>query len=199
MAQISAKSGRRLSVEQRREHLLDVAADVLREDGTAAFSMEAVKERAGVSRGLVYVYFQNADELAFALYEREVAELDRRIGEVRGVKGFEERVRAAMKTYLDFAGERGGVLAMLQVKLSGRWAEPSVQRALGERFRFWSEEIERETGVPSHIADALARASVSAVEAFAAAWRAKRLRRREAEEMGVAFALAGVRAATEAR
>ena len=200
MTQILAKTGRRLPAEKRREHLLDVAAQILLEQGFEALSMEAVKERAGVSRGLAYVHFANADELAFALYEREVGELDDRIAAVKRMGGtFEERVRAAMKIYLDFAAERGGLLALLQMKLTGRWSQPSAQAALGRRFQFWSDEIEREAGVPASVAGALARASVAAVEAFAAAWRMKKLGRREAEAMAVAFALGGVRDAVAAR
>src|SRR5678816_4353021 len=102
MAQILAKTGRRLPAEQRREHLLDVAAAILLEHGYEALTMEAVKERAGVSRGLTYVHFANADELAFALYEREVAALDRRIAEVAAeTTSFEDRVRGAMHAYLE--------------------------------------------------------------------------------------------------
>jgi AcrR family transcriptional regulator len=200
MAQILAKTGRRLPADRRREHLLDVAAQILVEEGFDAFSMEAVKARAGVSRGLAYVHFANADELAFALYEREVKELDRRIVELGHTGGtFEERVTAAIKTYLDFAAERGGLLALLQVKLSGRWSQPSVREALARRFGFWSDEIEREFGVPASVAGALARATLTGVEAFAAAWRMKKLKRQDAERMAVAFAIGGVGAAAAAR
>lgn len=200
MAQNLAKSGKRLPAEQRREHLLDVAAEILLEQGFDALNMEAVKERAGVSRGLAYVHFANADDLAFALYEREVTELDRRITAVKGIGGsIEERVRAAMKIYLDFAAERGGLMAVLQNKLTGRWSQPSVQQALGRRFEFWSDELERELGLPPHVAGALARASVAAVEAFVAAWRMKKLKRSEVESMAIAFALGGLREAVAAR
>jgi AcrR family transcriptional regulator len=200
MTQILAKTGRRLPAEKRREHLLDVAAALLLEEGFEAVTMEAVKDRAGVSRGLAYVHFANAEELAFALYEREVNELDRRITGVRGMTGsFEDRVRAAMTIYLDFAAERGGLMALLQVKLTGRWSQPSAQEALGRRFGFWSEEIERELGLPANVAGALARAAVAAVEAFAAAWRMKKLGRKEAEAMAIAFALGGLRDAVAAR
>ncbi len=139
MAQILAKTGRRLPASARRDHLLDVAAAVLLEGGFEALTMEAVKERAGVSRGLAYVHFANADELAFALYEREVAELDRRIAEVKKVEGtFEDRVRLAMKIYFDFAKERGGVLSILQIKLTGRWSYTKALEMLDRRFKLWS-------------------------------------------------------------
>jgi AcrR family transcriptional regulator len=197
MTQTLAKTGRRLPAKKRREHLLDVAATIVTEDGFEALTMEAVKERAGVSRGLAYVHFANSDELAFALYEREIAELDRRIAEVGAhVRGsFENRVRAAMTAYLDFAAERSGLLAILQVKLTGRWSQPSVQERLGRRFEFWADTIESELGVSANVANALARAALAAAEAFVAAWRVKKLTRKDAEAMSVAFALGGIAAA----
>ena len=162
--------------------------------------MESVKERAGVSRGLAYIHFANAEELAFALYEREAAELDRRIAEAATqTGGFEDRVRAAMRAYLDFAGERGGLMALLQQKLVGRWTKPSALQSLSRRFDFWAKAIEKEAGVSEAVAGALARAAVASVEAFAMAWRMKKLSRRDAEDMSVAFALAGVRAAVGAK
>jgi AcrR family transcriptional regulator len=192
--------GRRLAADVRREHLLDVAAQILLEDGFDAVTMEAVKERAGVSRGLTYVHFANADDLALALYEREAKELDRRIAEVRHAPGgFDDRVRAAVKVYFDFAAERGGLMAILQNKLGGRWSRRSVQKALGRRFELWSSALETELGLPEGPAEALARASVAAVEAFASGWRMKKMKRAEAESMAVAFALGGLREAITAR
>jgi AcrR family transcriptional regulator len=196
MAQTLAKTGRRLSGEKRREHLLDVAAQILLEHGFEALTMEAVKERAGVSRGLAYVHFANADELAFALYDREVSELDRRIATTRELHGnFEDRVRAAMRIYFDLAAERGGVMALLQLKLTGRFSQPNVQEQLARRFKFWADEIERELEVPASVAAALARAAVAGAEQFAAAWRAKKVSRAQAEAMAVGFVLGGVRGA----
>src|SRR6266403_6308199 len=65
---------RRLPAEQRREHLLDVGAAIILDSGFETLTMESVAERAGVSKGLGYAYFENAEELALALYDREMAE-----------------------------------------------------------------------------------------------------------------------------
>jgi AcrR family transcriptional regulator len=194
MAQALAREGKRLPAEKRREHLLDVAAEILLEQGFDALTMEAVKARGGISRGLAYLHFANAEELAFALYDREVTELDRRLDAASaGAAGFEDRVRAAMKTYLDFSAEHRGLLALLQISLTGRWSRPRVLEQLGRRFRFWSDEIAREFGVSSSVAMSLAWAAVAGVEAFATAWRLKQLTRAQAESMAIAFVLAGLR------
>jgi AcrR family transcriptional regulator len=183
---------RRLTSTLRREHLLDVAADILREQGFAALTMEAVTKRAQVSRGLAYLHFANAEQLALALYEREVTELDHRIAALPAADSFEARVRVATKTYLDFAAERGGLLATLQHELTGRFSDAGVLRKLSGRFRFWSDVIVRELGVSANVAAPLARAAVASIEAFAIAWRSKKLTRAEAERMAVAFVLGGI-------
>ena len=71
--------GARLSAAQRREQFLDVAAQLVVEQGADAVTMEAVAARAGVSKALSYRYFDNAGALLVALFEREVIDLDRKI------------------------------------------------------------------------------------------------------------------------
>jgi AcrR family transcriptional regulator len=196
MAQTLAKAGKRLSAEQRREHLLDVAAAILVEQGFEAITMEAVRERAGVSRGLTYTHFLNAEELIYALYERERAELDRRLDAAcSGVATLDGRIRAAARAYFEFVSDRGGLFATLQIKLLDRRSKASVKARLSRLFRYWSDEIERELSVSHETAGSLARASLAAAEMFIAAWRAKHITRIDAERMTVEFVLGGLRAA----
>ena len=131
MAQTLAKTRKRLTHEERHEHLLDVAAKLMLEHGFEALTMEAVKERAGVSRGLAYTHFVSAEELVFALYEREMTELERRLDAMAAASGsFDDRVRIATQTYFAFVADRGGLLATLQIKLPERWFKPSVRERL---------------------------------------------------------------------
>src|SRR5882724_8056051 len=121
VAQQLAKQRRRLTHDQRREHLLDVAAKLLTEHGFESVTMEAIKERAGVSRGLAYTHFDNAEELVFALYEREMTELEARLDALALTGSFDDRVRLATRAYFEFVADRGGLLATLQMKLPQRW------------------------------------------------------------------------------
>src|SRR5205823_7973892 len=68
----------RLPAEERREHFLDVTAELIINDGIDAVTMEGVAAAAGVSKGLGYAYFANRNELLLALLERELQKLDRR-------------------------------------------------------------------------------------------------------------------------
>ena len=106
--------GRRLAKPQRREQLLDVAAEVLVDFGPAAITMERVAEEAGVSKAIPYRHFDNATELLRALHEREITHLGTRISQaVTAASGPEAKLRAAIGVYFDVIAERGVLLGVL--------------------------------------------------------------------------------------
>jgi AcrR family transcriptional regulator len=195
--QALAKKAKRLTSEARREHLLDVAAELMGERGFESLTIEAIRERAGISRGLAYTHFDDVDDLIFALYEREVAELDRHVEAAIGsAVSFDDKVRAGTRAYFDFVEQRGNLFATLQLKLTDRWFKPSQQQRIAKLFGFWTEALQREYRVTPGISAALARAAITASEMFAAAWRGRLLARAPAEAMAVEFVLGGIRAAT---
>ncbi len=61
----------RLAPEIRRRQLLDAALDVLAEGGFDAITVEAVAQRAGVTRPVVYDLFGDLEGLMLALIDRE--------------------------------------------------------------------------------------------------------------------------------
>jgi AcrR family transcriptional regulator len=61
----------RMSRAERREQLLDVALDLLAEEGFDSLTMEAIARRAGVNRAVVYRSFPNLKLLLLALLHRE--------------------------------------------------------------------------------------------------------------------------------
>src|SRR5580698_4920117 len=67
--------GVRLESAARRDVLVDAAVALVSAKGVHVVSMEAVAERAEVSRTLVYKHFANRDELVAAAYRREAAKL----------------------------------------------------------------------------------------------------------------------------
>jgi AcrR family transcriptional regulator len=60
---------------QRRELILDTAADLLAEGGEAAINTNALADRAGISVGSVYQYFANKEEILSALGARYMEQL----------------------------------------------------------------------------------------------------------------------------
>lgn len=57
--------------EQRREHLIDAALEVILERGYAGVSIEAIAREAGITRPVVYDHFPNLNRLLHAVIERE--------------------------------------------------------------------------------------------------------------------------------
>jgi AcrR family transcriptional regulator len=121
----------RLPAARRRAQLLDAAADLLGRDGVAAeaVTMEAVAAEAGVSKALLYRYFDNADDLLLALAAREMAQVAEQVrAAMERATGFEESIRASLAAWFDVLVERGGVVVALL-------GAPALSGALGERRR----------------------------------------------------------------
>ena len=60
-----------MAPEQRREHLIDAAIEVILERGYAGVSIEAIAREAGITRPVVYDHFPNLGTLLHAVIERE--------------------------------------------------------------------------------------------------------------------------------
>ncbi len=67
------RTGRRAAGEDpaKREQILDGAKRVFMEQGLEAASMNDITRAAGVSKGTIYVYFENKEDLFGAMIERE--------------------------------------------------------------------------------------------------------------------------------
>ena len=68
--------------EARSGEILDAALAVFSEEGFSAAKMEAVANRAGLSKGAVYLYFKSKDAILEALIERSVGELARNTAKI---------------------------------------------------------------------------------------------------------------------
>lgn len=107
--------GARLTRDERRAHFLDMAAEIITGQGADSVTMEGVAARAGVSKALGYRYFTNRDDLLMALFDREMAILDRRISDaVASADNFEDGLRAIVVSWLELIVERGRLLGSLQ-------------------------------------------------------------------------------------
>lgn len=60
-----------MSASERREQLLDVALEILCEEGAAALSIDAIAKGAGITRPVVYTQFGDLHGLLDALVDRE--------------------------------------------------------------------------------------------------------------------------------
>lgn len=200
---VAARSGggrRRMSAEDRRDHLLDAAADLLVERGVDALAMETVAVRAGVSKSLGWAYFDNIGQLVRELFERELSLLyDRIEAAIAQAEGFDARASAAVAAYFDVVQERGRLLAAVQaaVAATGHVGPPGGGRL--ERFIVALGGLVRD-GYDVEWPEALAQAAVVAavvhawsdVLAFSAGYGA--MTRADAEERALRWITAGLAA-----
>ena len=110
----------RLGRDERRDALLDVAVAIAEEASVDDVAMDAVAERAGVSRPLLYKHFANRGELLAAMYRREAEHLHQGLARrVAAATTLEAMFDALITGALEAAGERGAMFAAL--RSAGGW------------------------------------------------------------------------------
>lgn len=92
--------------ERRRVEILDAAEATAREVGIGAMTMDQVARKARLSRALLYVYFQDKDDLLFGLCNRALDILEQRFIEAVGRHKLGiDQVEACGRAYIAFAQE----------------------------------------------------------------------------------------------
>lgn len=92
--------------ERRRAEIVDAAVSLYAEKGWDAVTMDQVAKTARLSRALLYVYFEDKEDLMFAIGERAMRTLRARFEEAfeRHSRGI-ERVEAIGRAYMAYAHE----------------------------------------------------------------------------------------------
>ncbi len=125
--------------------ILDQAAILVTTEGVSAVTMDRVGREAGVSKPLVYAYFQNVTVLLQEVLLRD----QRRLWEAQTIavseaKDFDELIRLTTRTYLMHIEKSGMQIQRLM-------SEPSVAAVFQEK------EQERRTRVVDFLAKEMAR------------------------------------------
>ena len=189
---------RRLTRDQRREHLLDVAASLVTDAGFEAVTMEGVASRAGVSKGLGYAYFTNRDELLAALFDREMGRLDADVihaeREAAAVGGsFDDRLRAIIAAGLDVVADRGALIgALLRGKAPDGPLEHKRRARQGVVEQFFGDMVIAEYALDEHTAATAIGILLGGYGAALDLWVHGRATRAEITEAFVALAVGGL-------
>ena len=172
-----------------------MAAALVADAGIDAFTMESLAERAGVSKGLGYAYFDNAGDLLLALFDREVAALDRHVAEaIAAATGFEARLRVTLACWFDLVAERGPLLAALFV--------PEGDGVLAQRRhardrdveRYWAAMAVEEYGLDPDRSRAAASVLLAGTNGVLAQWRQRRTSRDELIDLFVTMTIGALSA-----
>lgn len=189
---------RRLSPEDRRHQLLDVAQQIVETDGVAECSVEAVSLRAGVTPQLVHKYFGTRSSLLQELFRRED---DRYEDEIRGAldeaQNFEDVVRVFVTANFD---QLSSATAIGQLR-----SLPEIAAVEAERRRAGTRGAERVLveamtaefpTTPRVMEFVLRLGSAASIEAGNLAAQNPRRDRKQDIENAVRFILAGTRELT---
>jgi AcrR family transcriptional regulator len=112
---------KRLSRDERRRQLLDVAWQLVREEGTDALSLGRLAEQAGVTKPVVYDHFETRTGLLVALYQeydaRQTAMLDQALaGCAADLAG---RAWVIAEAYVDCVTTQGREIPGVSAALAG--------------------------------------------------------------------------------
>jgi AcrR family transcriptional regulator len=146
---------------------------LVRTKGVHEVSMEAVAERAGVSRPLVYKHFANRDGLLAAAYRREASTLHAALAaEVAEAGSVEEMYQALLRGSIRATVERGQIFTALRA--AGGWNR-DIRREQRSRdrhtVRAFAAAAERQYGLDRQRSTSVTAVLLGALEAVLAQWR----------------------------
>lgn len=128
--------------EEKREAILDAATRVLNRTGLSGFRLAEVAAEIGLKRPSIVYYFANAEELAQAVYEGALDQLERHVSSAAQQSSISARIDKLFELELaHHAAERtGGAIRRPQLgevrSLSGE-----RRRALGKRYFALLEKV----------------------------------------------------------
>lgn len=186
----------RLARADRRDLLLDAAAELVAAGDIETVSMEAVAERAGVSRPLVYKHFANRVDLLAALYQREAALLHAELtADVSTAETVEDTFRALIHGALRAQASRGATFAALRAA-GLRTRERREEQRTRDRttLRYFASKAVREFGLERAQAKAAVAILLGAIDAALAQWRVRPTREHAAllEDTYVSLVMGGL-------
>jgi AcrR family transcriptional regulator len=139
-ARITTASGRRSArAERRRQRILEAAAQAFAIHGFSKTTVEEISAGAGVSKGLLYAYFDSKGDLLDAVLDRTLDEWSEATWEEIGRSAGDaaEGLAVMHRASLDYARKNPVLRAMLQqdprVLLAGH--EEVIQRAIDNWHR----------------------------------------------------------------
>jgi AcrR family transcriptional regulator len=98
-----------------RDRLIDVGAELVASEGTAAVSLREIARRAGVSHGAPRRYFPTHHELLSAIARQGFAALAARLSEAAAddAQGPRAQLAALSRAYLEFAASNRGMYELM--------------------------------------------------------------------------------------
>ncbi|KPM68145.1 TetR family transcriptional regulator [Pseudomonas putida] len=130
------RSRKRLSREERRRQLLDVAWQLVREEGTDALSLGRLAEQAGVTKPVVYDHFETRTGLLVALYQQYDARQSRMLEQALACcdASLASRAGVIAEAYVDCVMSQGLEIPGVSAALAGSPEMEALKRAYEQPF-----------------------------------------------------------------
>lgn len=130
---------RRMGPQERRRQLLDLGQELVAERSLENVTIEAVAERAGVSRGLIFHYFESKQDFHLALVREQAEVMLARTMPPADVADPLEVLSRAMDAYIDYVEQNhahyiGVLRGTLSVDPAMRAVADSARIAMTERI-----------------------------------------------------------------
>ena len=131
--------------EQRREAILDAAAREFAASGFAETSYNRIIERAGVSKGAMYYYFEDKQDLYVTVIRRArdrfLEEAGLSVPDADTPEGFLQGVESLVERAVEFAHQRPVDVALFRGLLAerGEGKQAEVVRELRQESRRWTK------------------------------------------------------------
>jgi AcrR family transcriptional regulator len=119
-------AGERLRADERRERLIDIARQLVIEQGPNDITIGTVADRADVTRALVYKHFDNKHDLLLTVYRREAKLLDKQIR--RMVEAAPPGLESKLRSFIAAAIDAVDAHAPFFTPLRDARTDPSVRR-----------------------------------------------------------------------
>lgn len=123
---------RRLSREDRRRQMLDVARDIIREEGADRLTLAYVAECSGVSKPIAYDHFGTRTGLLDALYRHLDAQQSNalRAALAEGERNLTQTAKLLAETYMHCSADSSGEWHAVSAALAGSGALGQVHQEL---------------------------------------------------------------------
>ena len=142
-------------MSDRREQLLAVAQDMMLETGSPHFSMADLAARLGVSRPLVYAYYDSTELVVDELFRSQIHRLIALHDNIAGTEpDFASRMQAIFRAYLEHSIDEG-LVALIALR------ERGADSPLGDESRGLFQQLLRKLA-----ADVVRNLAMSPREAF---------------------------------
>lgn len=186
---------RRLSKPQRRVQLLDVASEIVCDEGTDALTLQVLAERAGVTKPVAYEHFGTREGALIALYRR--LDADQMTAATQAMENAPNTAQAVCEiisaSYVDCCVKAGPAFGAIAAALEGSGAMRAVkEEARAMYLAAILKELKPFTDLPAKELRTLILGFLGAADALGAEAAARRVPRKQAVSVLARLLLCGL-------